>query len=380
MVDHSQRRGWKVGGRGLRTVGVAGIAAAGLLSAGLVGGVAEAAPAHARPVSYSYRHGIVPTRSYVASHRGQFALPRKGTKKVKFGGGVDGVGVTTGAPKVYLVFWGTQWGTESVNGSGYDTFSGDPDGLAPDLQSFFTGLGSTHDTWSGVATQYCQGVATGATTCPTSNTEHVGYPTGGALAGVWEDTSAAAPKKATGAQIATEAIAAATHFGNTTEAAQLNVQYFVVSPTGTHPDGFNTAGGNFCAWHDYNADAGLPGGAVPSPDGNLAFTNMPYVDNAGAGCGENFVNAGAAGLNDGVTIVGGHEYTETITDQFPVGGWIDHAGEEVGDLCAWKTSGTGKAKDIALSTGSFAVQGIWANDAKSGAGGCETSHPIVTDP
>jgi len=366
--------------RGLRTLGVTGVALAGLLSAGLAGGIAQAAPTHMQTVSYAYRHGMIPTRSYLASHRSQFALPRAGGRNVRFGGGVDGVGVTTGPPTVYLVFWGSQWGTESVNGSGYDVFSGDPDGLAPNLEAFFTGLGSKHDTWSGVATQYCQGVATGATTCPISNGDHVGYPTGGALAGVWEDKSAAAPNKATGAQLAKEAIVAATHFGNTTEASQLNAQYFVVSPTGTHPDGFDTASGDFCAWHDYNADPELPGGPVTSPDGNLAFTNMPYVENAGEGCGENFVNAGTNGLNDGVTIVGGHEYAETITDQFPVGGWIDKAGEEVADLCAWKASGAGKAKDITLSTGSFAVQGIWANDARSGAGGCETSHPVVTDP
>jgi len=360
--------------------GVAGVAAVGLLSSGLLGGVAEAAPAHARTVSHSYRYAMMPTRSYFVTHRAQFALPRKGAKNVKFGGGVDGVGVTTGAPKVYVVFWGSQWGTESVSASGYDTFAGDPDGLAPDLEAFFAGLGSANDTWSGVVTEYCQRVATGATTCPASNTQHVGYPTGGALAGVWEDTSAKAPKKATGAQIAEEAIAGATHFGNTTEASQLNVQYFVVSPAGTHPNGFNTASGDFCAWHDYNADPGLPGGPVTSPDGNLAFTNMPYVEDAAAGCGENFVNTGTAGLNDGVTIVGGHEYAETVTDQFPTGGWINKAGQEVADLCAWKSSGTGKARDITLSTGTFAVQGIWANDAKSGAGGCETSHPIVRDP
>ena len=54
------------------------------------------------------------------------------------------------------------------------------------------------------------GVATGAQTCPTSNTQHVGYPTGGALAGVWEDTSAAAPAAASGHAIGAAAVTAAT--------------------------------------------------------------------------------------------------------------------------------------------------------------------------
>ena len=34
-----------------------------------------------------------------------------------------------------------------------------------------------------------------------------------------------------------------------------------MSPSGTQPDGFPNAG--FCAWHNW--------------DGNVAYTNMPYV-------------------------------------------------------------------------------------------------------
>ncbi len=63
------------------------------------------------------------------------------------------------------------------------TLSGDPSGEAPYLQEFFKGLGTNNETWSGTATQYCDGVAVGAQSCPASNTEHVAYPTGGALVG-----------------------------------------------------------------------------------------------------------------------------------------------------------------------------------------------------
>ena len=96
-------------------------------------------------------------------------------------------------------------------------------------------------------TQYCEGVSSGATSCP-SGGSHVGYPSGGALAGVWLagvwlagvwlDPSAAAPAQATGNQIGAEAIKAARHFANTTAASNRSVQYVVLSPTGTHPDGF----------------------------------------------------------------------------------------------------------------------------------------------
>ena len=239
----------------------------------------------------------------------------------------------------------------------------------------FQGIGTNNETWSGVMTQYCQGVGAGSTSCPAS-AAHVGYPTGGTLAGVWTDSTTAAPSNATDHQIGVEAVNAAAHFGNTTASSNRNAQYFVVSPTGTHPGGFGPTG-NFCAWHDWNGDTTLNGGAVTSPYGDIAFTNMPYVTDLGASCGQNYVNSGSAGTLDGVTIVGGHEYAETITDQNPAGGWTDLIGYENADKCAWvgtaATVGTGGATNVAFATGSFAMQGTYSNDAS----GCQTSHAIV---
>jgi hypothetical protein len=152
------------------------------------------------------------------------------------------------------------------------------------------------------------------------------------------------------------------------------VQYDIISPTGTDPDGYESAG--FCAWHDYTGDAGLDGGgAVSTPWGTpIAFTNMPYVPDAGANCGAGFVNSG--NNLDGVSIVNGHEWNETLSDQFPPGGYVNSGGSEIGDLCAWISSGQGAAQNISLTTGSFAVQSMWSNDFDSDAGGCEISHPI----
>ena len=73
-------------------------------------------------------------------------------------GGIDNVGVTSGTPQVYLVFYGSQWGTQSTNAQGYSAFSGDPNGMAPDVQAFFGGLGTSNELWSGVLTQYCETV------------------------------------------------------------------------------------------------------------------------------------------------------------------------------------------------------------------------------
>ena len=334
-------------------------------------------PAYGHP----YRHGVVPTiaglQQMQAWARSAGHSPFGSSKPLTYGGGIDGIGVTTGAEKVYLVFYGSQWGTQGTNSTGDVTLSGDPSGEAPYLQELIKGLGTNGELWSGVMTQYCQGIATGAQSCPSSNAYHVAYPSG-ALAGVWVDEGAPSPSQATAAQLGQEAVNAAGHFGNTTAAANRDAQYVILSPTGTHPDGFNTPSGQFCAWHDWNGDSYV---GVSSPYGDVAFTNMPYVTDMGTSCGQNFVNSGSSGTLDGVSIVEGHEYAETITDQNPAGGWTDSSGNETGDKCAWILPGTtGGAFDLGLGTGSFAMQTTWANDDNSGSGGCEGSHPIVTDP
>jgi serine protease len=365
------------------------------------GNATDAINPHSPRYGHPYRHGVHPTRethdkmkAWEASNRAvrpadavQKEHGRDGTTQpavvaaatgpqtLSYGGGVDSIGVTSGQPKVYLVFWGTQWGTAGTNGNGYTTFTGDPNGAAPYIQAWLKGLGTNGELWSGVMTQYCDGsVAVGATSCP-GGAPHVGYPSGGVLVGIWYDNSAAAPAQASGNQLAAEAIKAAGHFGNTTSASNRYVQYVVVSPTGTKPDGFNTPNGGFCAWHDYNGDTTLTGGAAPSPYGDIAFTNMPYVGDLGASCGANFVSNSL----DGYSIVGGHEYAETITDQNPAGGWVNNTGsastgQENGDECAWISSGQGASALVAFSTGSFAMQSTWSNDTNR----CDISHAIVS--
>jgi len=348
------------------------IAAAAVTVAFGVVPVAQAAPTDSL-TDHSYRHGIVPTvegakntlTNTASGANNQLGLPiNLLNTNLSYGGGNSGVGVTTGAPKVYLVFWGTQWGTAGTNAKGDTTLTNDSAGAASVVQEFFKGLGTNNEGWSKVMSQYCEGVSAGTTTCP-ATAPHVGYPTGGALAGVWYDNSAAAPSQATGDQLAQEAIKAAGHFGNTTAASNRNAQYAILSPSGTHPDGFNTATSNWCAWHDWTGDFN-----VTSPYGGIAFANDPYQLDMGSSCGQNFVNSGAAGNTDGFTIVFGHEYSEVITDQFPAGGWTDIQGSENADKCAWISSGTGKSQNIALSTGSFAVQSTWGNDKSQ----CEITH------
>jgi serine protease len=277
---------------------------------------------------------------------------------------------------VYVVFWGSQWGSvRSTDSSGNPTsLSADYAGGVPYIENLFKGLGTGGELWSGTMTQYCDGsVSAGATSCP-SGALHILYPTGGTLAGIWYDSSAAAPSTASAGQIGQEAIVAAAHFGHTDQAANRDVQYDILSAPGANPDNYLTSG--FCAWHDFTGDGSL---GISSKYGDLAFTNMPYVMDVGYSCGANFVNAGSAGTVDGYSIVNGHEYAETITDQNPAGGWTNHqnnsfSGEENGDECAWISSGQGAAGNVAMSDGSFAMQSTWSNDTNQ----CDLSHPVFS--
>lgn len=358
---------------------VGALAAGGALTLGLIAmqsGGAGAQPSNAasgasgmNPYSpaygHPYRHGAVPTReqqakmkAWAAGH--QSSTTSTGPETLSYGGGVGGVGVTSGTPQIYLVFWGSQW----------KDGTGDPNGAATYVQNLFQGLGTGGELWSGTMTQYCDGsVSAGSTTCP-SGSSHVGYPaSAGALAGVWFDSGSPAPAAASAAQIAQEAVNATIHF--TTSNAFRDAQFDILSPSGTNPDNWLNSG--YCAWHDYTGD----GYGVSNP--NLAFTNMPYVTDVGASCGENFVNSGSAGTLDGFSIVNGHEYAETLTDQFPAGGWTNHQGgyyngQENGDECAWLSSGTGASADVTTGTGKFAMQSTWSNDTNN----CAISHTIVT--
>jgi serine protease len=267
-----------------------------------------------------------------------------------YGGGTsDGsagtIGVET-APKVYLVFWG--WDST-------DNPAGDPTGEKTYLINFLNGLYTSGEHWHDSTLEFCQGVATGATTCPTS-AAHVGSLTAPMLgagtppANVWEDNSPALsesylPVTVHGVSngIPGEAYKAAQHFGNNTVASNASAQYIIALPPKRWPVGF---GDYYCAYHSWDSTAA----------GNVAFTVLPYMSDFGITCGGNSVNSGTPGTRDGISIVEGHEYAETVTDQFPSGGWLDSSGAENGDKCAW----TG-LHNITLPTGTFAVQPLWSN-------------------
>jgi serine protease len=273
------------------------------------------------------------------------------TSLLQYGGGP----IVT-APAVYIVYWGSQWGTSSI--------TNDPAGEAPLQLAFFQHIFGSGDTWSNSTTQYCQGVAVGTTQCGGSGT-HVGHPASNPVQGTWLDSGVTAPRRPSQSQIAAEAQRAAAHFGVTGD----NVQIVVDSPHGVTPRGFGT---QYCAWHSATTASGQ----------QLPYTNMPYVSDAGASCGSGFIATGGTGVNsatEGVTIVGGHEYAETVTDPNASSGWLTAGGAENGDLCAWISSGQGASAIVSINGANYAVQSLFSNNFNNNSGGCVISYVSATN-
>lgn len=213
-------------------------------------------------------------------------------------------GLVTTPPQLYVVYWG---------------WTSDPQKVRPYLNKYLKGIGGS--SWLGTVTQYYS-KSQGNIANPTSQ-----------LAGTWNDTSAI-PTSPTDGQIQAEADKLAAHFGG----VNTNASYVVATAHDHNTAGF---GSSFCAYHGITTS-------------HVAYTNLPYMPDAGPNCGANIVKA----ENDGVSIVEGHEYAETITDPGLNAWWDSASGEEIGDLCAWTDITV-----IKFATGSFAVQPLWSNAA-----------------
>src|SRR5579859_4546136 len=165
--------------------------------------VAFAVPAHAAaPVS--------------AAHKATSLAPRHAASPAFSGSGLlsYGGGPVVTSPRVYIVYWGSQW-------------SSDPSGEAALQLSFFQHAYGSGDTYFTSQTQYCQSVPLGTTQCGSSGT-HVGHPSSNPVKGTWLDSGVKAPSRPSDSQIAAEAKRAASHFG----ASGTNVQIIVDAPHG----------------------------------------------------------------------------------------------------------------------------------------------------
>jgi serine protease len=230
-------------------------------------------------------------------------------------------------PKFYFTFWG------------YKKI-GDPDKVEPLLVEYAKSMGgSPHNN---IETQYYQG-SSGSPTYITNPAQQFG--------GSWDD-SAAIPKKPTDLQVAAESLRAVSHFGYDPNGV------YVVATAHDHSEaGF---GPKWCSYHSLTADEKKP----------VVYANLPYMPDAGTQCGANILKkhpSGESAIDEGVTILGGHEFGESITDPqaYSDSAWIGPSGE-IGDECAWHGIANEK-----FGTKSYTMQPM-ASDATES---CVQSYP-----
>jgi hypothetical protein len=197
-------------------------------------------------------------------------------------------------PKMYLIFWGFKR-------------YGDPDKIEGLLELYAKSMGgSSHNN---IYTQYYE----------ISDSKKI-YITNaaGQFGGAWSDDSPV-PKTPTDQDVSAEALKSIAQLGY-----DANGIYVVATPHGHSEVGFGT---HWCSYHSYT---------YYEKTQLLPYANLPYMPDAGSTCGSNSIKppTDETGVDEGVTILAGHEYGEAITDPEPFTGWNGVSGE-IGDYCAW---------------------------------------------
>lgn len=203
-------------------------------------------------------------------------------------------GVVISAPKFYFTFWGYKKG-------------GDPNKVEPLLEEYAKSMGGSGH--NNIETQYYEG-STGTRTYITNPAKQYG--------GAWND-DAAIPKTPTDPEIAAQALKAVAHFGYDPNGV------YVVATAHNHGEvGFGT---NWCSYHSntyYKKTNVVP------------YSYLPYIPDAGKSCDANVIKppSDESADDEGVTIYGGHEFGEVITDPLVSTAWDGPEGE-IADQCTF---------------------------------------------
>jgi hypothetical protein len=223
-------------------------------------------------------------------------------------------------PKVYVIFWG------------YKKY-GDPDKVAPLLKEYAKVEGGSRH--NNIYTQYYDIVS--------SQKNYITNPKG-QQGGVWFDDKNPVPTSPNDAQVAQESLNGVAKFGY-----DVNASYVVATPHGHSTQGFGTG---FCAYHS----------SVQDGANVVSYTNLPYMPDAGIACGSNDISPpkDESGTDEGVTIVAGHEYGESITDPVPNTGWYSFEAGEIGDACVWFN-----VQNISFGKKSYSSQPMYSNASES---------------
>ena len=263
-----------------------------------------------------YAHGVLYHRPHYALVRGaQAKITPAEIPFVPYQGGL-----VTVAPKFYLIFWD------------YKKY-GDANKLAPLLETYTKNMGGSGH--NNIETQYYENAG-----------KKKKYITNAAnqFGGSWDDESPIA-KHPTDADVAAESLRGVAHFG-----FDPNGVYIVATPHGHSEAGFGTI------WCSYHSDTSYGKQLVP-------YANLPYMTDATSGikCGANIIKppSDESGMDEGMTIMAGHEYGETITDPYPFSGWSGSNGE-IADACQWQNIANDQ-----FGTKSYAMQPMVSDATES---------------
>ncbi len=253
---------------------------------------------------------------------GRFPAPLpavQGSGNLAWGGGP-----VQHSPVEYIVFWGSSW-------------TGSDSGTASIIQNYYNDLGGT--SFENILTQYHDGSGN------INDVETVG--------GVWFDTSTPPTDTTCGgptvedSSLQTEVNNAISSRGWARDAN--NAVYYVYLPSGDSlNDGTGACSapaGNYCAYHNWSSSDGVAYGAMPYPGSGCQVSTSPN----GNVNGDSEVNLTS------------HEEFEAITDPQAGNGWLDAAGYEIGDKCAWDFS----LGYTYLTGGTFELQTEYSNASSS---------------
>lgn len=219
-------------------------------------------------------------------------MPVRGVVRPASTGGYEG-GPVLVKPKAYLILWN------------YKKYH-DPDGVAKLLERYYSVIGGSKH--NAIYTQYYE-IVNGKKIYVQNPKDQFG--------GVWDDEQDAIPKNPTDAQVADEALRGVKKLGY-----DPNGSYIVATAHDHNSAGFGT---QWCAQHNATYDGGKL----------VSYTNLPYIPDAGNNCGANFLSPpkDESGTDEGVTIIAGTMYGDSVTDPNPGTGWSEYG--EIGDICAW---------------------------------------------
>lgn len=367
MHHHSKFR------RAKRALGLAGIVA-GVAAIYVVFASGAGAASHRVAAKHGHVASAVRTHQVIHNPRGRFlgVLPSTLHRGSSTTGPANGTPPLTyhGGPvlhssKAYVIFWVP---------AGYYY----PASVKAEVAQYFTDVGASSWKTSNVyaaLTQYCEGVATGATSCKSASNNFISYSVayGGSAtvttafpasgcANYTLGSGASSKVCLTDAQVQHEVSSV---IASKAWPTGLGTEFFLMTPTGVGECFDSTEAScydpefssGFCAYHS----------SITTPQTLYAF--QPWADISG--CVYGSVPDNAYPNDDGadpLVNVMSHEHNETMSD--PLGtAWFDSSGFENGDECAWLalTTHFNGIGDYSQTIGGdeYMLQSEWSNRANA---------------